>query len=207
MDLLILNLWNSTIKYGYRTRISNLNGLKRWNLIKEIFPSYSIEWKNKADKIYNDLIKLGVVSTETSENSGLSKTEWERHHFLLQHGKIVAKNPDGTLIRLLQIGFNIGQFKAENEKKPYIDKLLKYYNDNALDNIRSYIEININNKIDSHVIKTTDDKLDFRIIAMTNLGQLYMLKNMLRTAEAVGINMKLFDNLSYYKIFGNLAQY
>jgi hypothetical protein len=189
MDLLILNLWESIIKYGYRTRISNLNGLKRWNQVKEIFPDYKIEWKNNTDKIYNDLINLGVVSTETSENSGLSHTEWERHHYLLQHGRIIAKNPEGSLLRLLQIGYNIGQFKAENERKPYNDKLLKYYNHNNLDNISTYIEI----KIDNKVKKTINSKLDFRIIAMTNLGQLDMLKNMLRSADEVGIDMKLFD--------------
>jgi len=189
MDLLILNLWESIIKYGYRTRISNLNGLKRWNLVKEIFPDYSIEWKNDTDKIYNDIINLGVVSTETSDNSGLSHIEWERHHYLLQHGRIIHKNPEGSLIRLLQIGFNIGQFKAENERKPYNDKLLKYYNDNNLDNISTYIEIKIDNKVKNKI----DTKLDFRIIAMTNLGQLDMLKNMLRSADEVGIDMKLFD--------------
>ena len=189
MDLLILNLWESIIKYGYRTRISNLNGLKRWNQVKEIFPDYKIEWKNNTDKIYNDLINLGVVSTETSENSGLSHTEWERHHYLLQHGRIIAKNPEGSLLRLLQIGYNIGQFKAENERKPYNDKLLKYYNDNNLDNISTYIKI----KIDNKVKKPINSKLDFRIIAMTNLGQLDMLKNMLRSADEVGIDMKLFD--------------
>jgi len=189
MDLLILNLWESIIKYGYRTRISNLNGLKRWNQVKEIFPDYKIEWKNNTDKIYNDLINLGVVSTETSENSGLSHTEWERHHYLLQHGRIIAKNPEGSLLRLLQIGYNIGQFKAENERKPYNDKLLKYYNDNNLDDISTYIKI----KIDNKVKKPINSKLDFRIIAMTNLGQLDMLKNMLRSADEVGIDMKLFD--------------
>jgi len=193
MDLLILNLWESIIKYGYRTRISNLNGLKRWNLVKEIFPDYSIEWKNNTYKIYNDFIKLGVVSTETSDNSGLSHTEWERHHFLLQHGKIIHKNTEGSLIRLLQIGFNIGQFKAENERKPYNDKLLKYYNDNNLDNISTYINIKIDKTSDKTVKNINNDKLDFRIIAMTNLGQLDMLKNMLRSADDNGIDMKLFD--------------
>ena len=141
MDSLILNLWKSLINYGYRTRINNLDGLQRWNLIKEIIPDYKIEWKNNNDKIYNDLINLGVVSTESSENSGLSHTEWERHHYLLQHGRIIAKNPKGSLIRLLQIGYNIGQFNVENERKPYNDKLLKYYNDNELNNIHTYIKI------------------------------------------------------------------
>lgn len=193
MDLLILNLWESIIKYGYRTRISNLNGLKRWNLVKEIFPDYNLRWNNNTDKIYNDLIKLGIVSTETSENSGLSHIEWERHFFLLQHGKIIEKNPNGSLIRLLQIGFNIGQFKAENERKPYNDKLLKYYNDNNLDNISTYIDIKIDKTLDKIVNNKVNDKLDFRIIAMTNLGQLDMLKNMLRSADDNGIDMKLFD--------------
>jgi hypothetical protein len=79
----------------------------------------------------------------------------------------------------MQIAYNIGQFKAENEKNKYSDNILKYYNDNKLDDINTYIKL--------------DNKIDFRIIAMTNKGQLDMLKNMLRSASEVGVDMSLFD--------------
>ena len=61
----------------------------------------------------------------------------------------------------------------------YSDNILKYYTDNKLDDINTYTKI--------------DNKIDFRIIAMTNKGQLDMLKNMLRSASEVGVDMSLFD--------------
>jgi hypothetical protein len=54
ISLFIHNLWDSIIKYGYRTRSNNMNGLERWNLVKEIIPSMNIEWKELSKNIYND---------------------------------------------------------------------------------------------------------------------------------------------------------
>ena len=44
---LLEELWNSTIKYGERTREGNMNGLERWNLVKELIPNVKILWKMK----------------------------------------------------------------------------------------------------------------------------------------------------------------
>ena len=162
---LLEELWNSIIKYGERTREGNMNGLERWNLVKELIPNVKIQWNESAKKIYDDLISLGANNSEDWKDSGLSHPDWERQHYLLQHGRIIFKNPDGNLVRLYQIAYNIGQFKAENEKNKYSENILKYYNDNKLDDINTYIKL--------------DNKIDFRIIAMTNKGQLDMLKNML----------------------------
>jgi hypothetical protein len=79
----------------------------------------------------------------------------------------------------MQIAYNIGQFKAENEREKYSDNIIKYYTDNKLDDINTYLKFNTQNNI--------------RIICMTNKGQLDMLKNMLRSAHDVGVDMKLFD--------------
>jgi len=181
ISLFIHNLWDSIIKYGYRTRSNNMNGLERWNLVKEIIPNMNIEWTDKSRKIYDDLKNLNVDSSESSEELTfkLSHSEWEKQHFLIQHGRIIYKNKNGTIVRLMQIAYNIGQFKAENEREKYSDNIIKYYNDNKLDDINTYIKL--------------DNKIDFRIISMTNKGQLNMLKNMLRSASEVGVDMSLFD--------------
>jgi len=36
---LLEELWISIIKYGERTREGNMNGLERWNLVKELIPN------------------------------------------------------------------------------------------------------------------------------------------------------------------------
>ena len=110
------------------------------NLVKELIPNVKILWKESAKQIYNDLIKLGVNNSEGWEDSGLSHPDWERQHYLLQHGRIIYKNPDGSVVRLLQIAYNIGQFKVEVRRKPYTEEQMKYYRDNKLDDIWSYID-------------------------------------------------------------------
>jgi hypothetical protein len=137
---LLQELWISMIKFGERTREGNMNGLERWNLVKELIPNVKILWIKSAKKIYDDLIKLGVNNSEEWEESGLSHTDWERQHYLLQHGRIIYKNPDGSVVRLLQIAYNIGQFKVEVRRKPYTEEQMKYYRDNKLDDIWSYID-------------------------------------------------------------------
>jgi len=137
---LLQELWISMIKFGERTREGNMNGLERWNLVKELIPNVKILWIKSAKKIYDDLIKLGVNNSEEWEESGLSHPDWERQHYLLQHGRIIYKNPDGSVVRLLQIAYNIGQFKVEVRRKPYTEEQMKYYRDNKLDDIWSYID-------------------------------------------------------------------
>jgi len=137
---LLEELWISIIKYGERTREGNMNGLERWNLVKELIPNVKIVWKESAKKIYDDLLKLGVNHKDESE-SGLSHTDWEKQHFLSQHGRIIYKNPDGNLVRLYQIAYNIGQFKVEDRINPYTEEQMKYYKENKLDELWSYIEI------------------------------------------------------------------
>jgi hypothetical protein len=131
-------LWNSIVMYGERTREGNMNGLERWNFLKELIPNVKIQWNKLAKKIYDDLGKLGVNHLEELE-SGLSHIDWERQHFLSQHGRIIYKNPEGTLVRLYQIAFNIGQFKVEARKKLYTEEQMKYYKENKLDQYDTYV--------------------------------------------------------------------
>ena len=147
MNNLLNELWNIIINYGYETRVKAKDGLERWNVIKKLFPEFALTWKDSSKKIYQDLLDLGVIEEETR----LSHEEWERHHYLLQHGRIIKYNPEGSLVRLMQIAYNVGQFKAEQEKKNYPVKQLTYYKKNNLDNLTTYIE---------HISKLPDGIID-----------------------------------------------
>jgi hypothetical protein len=137
MDIRLNNLWDVLINYGYETRIKNKDGLDRWNFVKKLFPDFKIEWTNFSKTIYQDLLDLGVIEDEAG--SGLSHEDWERHHYLLQHGRIIHNNPEGSLVRLMQIAYNIGQFRAEQEKKVYPVKQLTYYRSHKLEKLNTYI--------------------------------------------------------------------
>jgi hypothetical protein len=140
MDPLIYELWEITIKYGYITRKSNKDGLFSWNEYKKLIPEFSIVWKESSKSIYDELKTLDVIVDDFDIKFGISKEEWERHHYLIQHGRIINKNPDGSLVRLLQIAYNDGQFLVELEKKNYPVKQLGYYITKNLNKVTTYID-------------------------------------------------------------------
>ena len=153
MDL-IKELWNGITEYGYRTRQGKLDGLERWNNIKKTIPNIKIEWTNKSKKIFDDLKTFGVDSSENAEEAGLEKNEWDRNHFLIQHGRIIKNNPEGNLIRLFQIAYNAGQFRAENEKTQYSPDIRDYYVRNELNKLETYLDNEIN--IESDMTELTE---------------------------------------------------
>jgi len=139
MELLKL-LWTEMIQYGYNVRSKGKDGLVAWTNIKVFIPGLKITWTEHSKTIYESLLAFGVSPTdETYEASGMTKEEWDRDHFLIQHGRIIKNNLDGTLVRLMQIAYNAGQFRAEREKNSYNPIKLKYYDDNKLDELETYI--------------------------------------------------------------------
>lgn len=65
---------------------------------------------------------------------------WEKYHFYLQHSKIPTLNfTEGTLTRLMQIAYNAGQLEAEWNDKIYTNELKKYYTENNLKNMGTYM--------------------------------------------------------------------
>jgi hypothetical protein len=145
----INTLWKDFINYGYRTRINKLDGLKRWNEIKVLIPDIKLKWTDKSKKFYDKLVAIRVNNSESSEDAKMDHTEWERHHYLLQHGRIIKNNHEGSLLRLLQIAYNCGQFKAESEKKSYPKEQIELYIKEKMNELSTFIkdvEINIDNK-------------------------------------------------------------
>jgi hypothetical protein len=140
MDPLIYELWEITIRHGYNTRKFNKDGLISWNTYKTLIPDFPIVWKDSSKAIYGDLIGLSVIPEDFDEKFGMTKEEWERHHYLIQHGRIINKNPEGKLVRLLQIAYNNGQFLVELEKRMYPEEQLRYYALNNLNKVTTYID-------------------------------------------------------------------
>ena len=140
MDSIIYDLWEEFTNVGYMIRKSDKDGNAGWESIKVLIPTLSVVWSEKSKTYFDKLVELGVNGAETPEVATLSKSEWERHHYLIQHGRIIKRNPEGNLQRLLQIAYNAGQFKAELEKDAYPIDQLKYYLVNDLNKVTSYIE-------------------------------------------------------------------
>jgi len=136
-------LWDAIIKYAYDIRSSNKNGLVGWLAVKEkLSPfDFKLEWTESSKLFADELKYLGINTSDSFETSSLATKElWEKDHFLFQHGRIIRNNPEATLIRLLQIAYNVGQFKAEDEKNKYSDQVHAYYQKNELDKLITFIK-------------------------------------------------------------------
>jgi len=151
MDSIIYDLWEEFTNFGYMIRKSDKDGIAGWKSIMVLIPKLNVTWIEKSKVYFEKLVELGVNGVETTDASILATPEWRRNHYLIQHGRIIIKNPEGNLQKLLQIAYNAGQFKAELEKNAYPIDQLKYYLVNDLNKVTSYIE-----KID----KIPDDALE-----------------------------------------------
>ena len=162
MNPLLSELWSIMINYGYETRIYNKDGLSRWNVVKSVFPDCKILWKESSKEIFRNLKELGVLGDDGDEDKyKLSHLDWERNHYLLQHGRIIHNNPEGSLLRLMQIAYNIGQFRAEQERKSYPVNQLTYYRTNKLELLTTYID---------HISKLPDGIIDKLKINLQRAG-------------------------------------
>jgi hypothetical protein len=138
----ISNLFLHVMKYGYIVRKYKLNGKNTWsNLEKEINKcNISLgSWTNVSYKFYDDLLKLGVIESE----SGIDKEEWLYHHFLLQHGRLARK--DCYLNRFLQIAYNAGQLsyclKKNEGSHIYTRERIEYYVLNSMGVAETYVDL------------------------------------------------------------------
>lgn len=140
MDHIIVNLWEELINFGYNVRKNNKDVKLAWTEVKKILPEVQFEWTKKSEKFYNELVDLGLTKADTPEAAGMVQSIWERQRFLLEHGRIILINPKGSLLRLLQIAYNVGLFKFELEKQLYLPEQMRYYIVNELNKITTYVE-------------------------------------------------------------------
>jgi hypothetical protein len=66
----------------------------------------------------------------------------ESEHFFIQHYRIlVTSNFELSPMKLMQVAYNIGQLKAENNINKYDEKLMEYYKLNKLNDVNTFIDI------------------------------------------------------------------
>jgi hypothetical protein len=140
MDPIIVNLWEEIINFGYTVRKNNKDVKLAWTEVKKILPEVHFDWNKKSAKFYNELVDLGLTKADTPESAGIIQSVWERQRFLLEHGRIILINPKGSLLRLLQIAYNVGLFKFELEKQLYLPEQMRYYIVNELNKITTFVE-------------------------------------------------------------------
>lgn len=145
----IQSIWNSVFEYGYHVRKNNLNGLKSWQSLKKTYeeiphPSFSV--KANIAYIVSEHYKLGAdVTDHTDCKFALDKNlvldnKIEIDHFFIQHFRIpYLCNYNLSVLKLLQISYNAGQFFAGAEKRIYNMKIANFYNLNDLSSLNTYI--------------------------------------------------------------------
>jgi mannose-6-phosphate isomerase-like protein (cupin superfamily) len=164
---MISELFENIKVYGRYVRSNGLDGLDYWNKIKKFLskPEQEIglnpldkilgkEWNinvkinqesepiSNLEEIYNylhDNLKMHGEEGDI-ETQSIDRTDWEKNHFALQLIRI-PKNNSLNLLRLLQVGYNLGQLSAELglDKTFYSKKFIKYFELNNLVDINSYI--------------------------------------------------------------------
>jgi hypothetical protein len=155
----INELWDSIIEYGYNIRKISIQtkndfdiGQKGWQLLKENFSNYEFEIDNQRyDKLdcINELKGEYIKSEDDKEHENvkikiediiLDNTK-EHEHFFIQHFRISKTVGDKLSVqKLMQIAYNIGQFKATKQfDNKYNLKIINYYETNNLDKLETFI--------------------------------------------------------------------
>jgi hypothetical protein len=140
----IRRLWDRVISYGADVRNGDCDGLACWNALKCVLLRHSaaIEWSDDCLLFYKQLLATGVV--EDYDVNIVDKLTWERHHFLLQHGRIPNRNPtEPTTVHLLQIGYNCGQMSADLKTSAtsiYTVEQLYLYNTMKMNFVETYLK-------------------------------------------------------------------
>lgn len=149
----LYELFDTVIEYGYQVRKNDLNGLDEWKKIK---PEFSAD--NKCEwsivrligdrKVYElgdiyDYVhdKLGMKGGDEDQNDeNVDQNDWEKFHFFLQLIRIPRNNDKNcSLLRLMQIAYNLGQLKADYKDSVYTDEVKEFYDLNKLEKLDSYV--------------------------------------------------------------------
>ena len=157
----VKDLWDHTLNEGYRIRKNKLNGLEGWQPLKNAFSSAQVEkFKvngNHIDSV-NRCLKKGLDVSDLTDSyiecDGINVSNSivngdDRGHFLVQHFRIpYLENFSLSLLKLMQIAYNAGQFKAAQENDEYTPLVVDFYTSHDLFDIRTFIdEDRINEKI------------------------------------------------------------
>lgn len=147
-------LFKNSIKYGYCIRINKLNGLDKWNELKSELSKLKlykdkIQWnfnKDTIEKLYKYVHNnLQMKGDDIDKVSNSDHILWEKYHFFLQLVRIPKLNYDNPnfILRVCQIGYNIGQMNAIKKLEPYFysKESLQWLEENRLLTIDGFIKI------------------------------------------------------------------
>jgi len=146
-EMTIQDLWYKIMNEGYEIRKLKCDGYVNWQPIKKRYSLIQTEYdvhKSFKKLMENIIFKIGekqdlddlkiIVDEFELDN------EIEKDHFFVQLFRIPKlENYKLKVVKVLQIAYNIGQFKAELEKKSYDNKIINFFVKNNLDKFETYI--------------------------------------------------------------------
>lgn len=153
----IEELFQMIKKWGFITRSNKMNGLERWNTIKDILSKSKVkgEWNSRVKELFVEMrstLKIQECKDEFKGTPEEIQREWEKHHFYLQHTRIPTLNyTDASLTRLMQIAYNAGQLEVEINNDFYRGEKREFYEGNKLDDIHTYMDENSLNILDQSI--------------------------------------------------------
>lgn len=181
----VQKLWDIVFQFGYVVRYGKLDGLQCWNKIKPILSSVTpdCEWSMENIRSIYFHMKTEFNISENKfdyENNNI----WESYHFYLQHSRIPYINKDDNkLVRLMQIAYNAGQYEYEKTQFDYGDEMNKYYVDNNLASMATYmgndnllkIDKIINNDLIKNISEITHHNAGHNLLKYIFMGVIMLL--------------------------------
>ncbi len=142
--LTLQQLWNILVNHGYEVRSTGQDGLNEWQPYKNTLKNYKIDVELKVDNGIKYLCEEHYNSDEGIfvYNDIEINNEVESAHFLIQHCRIPKlMNFKLSILKLLQIAYNAGQFLAEQYvNNTYPDEIINMYYENNMDKLTTYVK-------------------------------------------------------------------
>ena len=158
------NTWKNIIEYGRSVRnlsdiVPNI-GKHSWECLsnelklqlngelnRELNLESNWEWTWNEHELSERYNYVHDVLNMKGDDDDLKDDKWAQKHFILQLVRIPKKNPI-SLVKIYQIAYNIGQYKAtlqseskcESRNIVYTHDIVDYFTTNKLDEIYTYIK-------------------------------------------------------------------
>jgi len=142
------HLWDTVILTGQTVRSSNSDGYQQWQPLKTLYEQITIvkfsvkeshkEAVEKFLKPGNDL--LNYVDCSINNGNFMVKNQDAGHFFVQLYRICLMEKFELSLVKLMQIAYNIGQFVASVKLGEYPDEVVDYFFQNRLDKIDTYID-------------------------------------------------------------------
>jgi hypothetical protein len=136
----VITPWQLVLNYGAKVRSTKMDGLASWNVLKDLLKKDAkpIQWTPECLTFFEQFLAIGIVE---DDDGSQSHHEWERGHFLIQHGRIPKRNEfTADTVRLYQIAYNAGQAFAENKSEEYPTVVLRFYYESMMHEAVTFCE-------------------------------------------------------------------